>query len=66
MKKRYTFNVEATSVMGYQVYFVDAETEEQARTEVEKGGGTFVLEELEVQDLGSFILESVEDVPVEQ
>ena len=61
--KRYTFNVDATSVHGSQTYFVDAESEDEAREVVESGGGEFVCEELEVQDLEAFTLVEVEDVP---
>jgi hypothetical protein len=61
--KRYTFNVDATSVSGSQTYYVDAESEQEAREIVEGGGGEFVCEELEVQDLGTFELDHVEDIP---
>jgi hypothetical protein len=64
--KRYTFCADATSVSGSQTYYVDAESEDEARAEVEVGGGVFVCEELEVQDLGEFELVDVEDVPGSQ
>lgn len=65
-KKRYTFNADCTSVTGNQTYYVDAESEEEARREFEGGGGVFVCEELAVQDLGVFELCDVEDIPVEE
>ncbi|NUY33261.1 hypothetical protein F0160_22515 [Paraburkholderia sp. JPY303] len=61
--KRYTFTAQATSVYGSQTYYADAETEEEARAIVESGDGVFVCEELEVQDLDKFELESVDDIP---
>ncbi|TCK87324.1 hypothetical protein [Paraburkholderia sp. BL9I2N2] len=64
--KRYTFTANASSVYGSQTYYVDAETEEEARIAVENGDGVFVCEELEVQDLDKFELDSVEEVPEEK
>jgi hypothetical protein len=65
MLKRYTFTAQATSVYGSQTYHVDAESEEEAEQAVEKGNGVFVCEELEVQDLGPFVLDFVEEIPNE-
>jgi hypothetical protein len=61
--KRYTFTARASSVYGTQTYYVDAETEQEAREAVEGGGGVFVDEQLEVQDLDGFELDSIEDIP---
>ena len=61
--KRYTFTAQASSVYGTQTYYVDAETEEEAKDAVERGDGVFVEEQLEVQDLDEFNLDSVEDIP---
>lgn len=61
--KRYTFTVEATSVYGHQCYYIDADNEAEARERIETGDGVFVYEELEVQDLGKYELQSVEEVP---
>jgi hypothetical protein len=63
--KRYTFIAQVQSVSGHQVYHVDAETEDEARAVVERGGGEFDYEELEVQDRGRFELLEVDDVPAD-
>ena len=63
--KRYTFSARAASVYGSQTYFADAESEEEALAIVDRGDGTFVCEELEVQDLDNFELDSVEDIPAD-
>lgn len=65
MKKRYHFTADVTEARGTQAYYVDAETEDEARAIVEAGDGTFEYEELEVQDLGPFELTDVEDLPDE-
>ncbi|MDR5801154.1 hypothetical protein [Caballeronia sp. LZ001] len=64
--KRYTFTVDVTSVSGYQVYYVDADNEDDARTEVQQGGGVFVFEEFSVEDLGTFELSDVSDIPEDE
>ena len=64
-KKRYYFSAQATSVYGSQTYYVDAESEEEALQAVEQGEGVFVSEELQVQDLDAFRLDSVEEIPNE-
>jgi len=61
--KRYTFVVDATSVVGNQTYYADADSEEEALEAVKRGDGVFVDEELEVQDLGTYQLCDVEDIP---
>ncbi len=61
--KRYFFTVETTSVVGWQMYSADAASEAEALEIVKGGGGEFVEEELEVQDLGKYELCSVEDIP---
>lgn len=63
--KRYTYSAQVTSVYGSQTYYVDAETEEDARAIVEGGNGVFLCEVLEVQDLEPFSLDCIEDIPLE-
>jgi|GEM_PF-6303500 len=64
-KKRFYFSAQATSVYGSQTYYVDAESVEEALEAVKQGDGVFVSEDLEVQDLGNFFLDSVEEIPNE-
>ena len=64
--KRYTFTASIRQARGSQTYYADAETEEEARAQVEGGGGVFVCEEIEVYDLDEFELDFVdEDMPDE-
>lgn len=47
---KYLITVNATSVEGWQRYYVEAESRDEARLKFEKGEGEFVDQELEVQD----------------
>lgn len=49
---RYTIVCSVAAASGWQEYTVDAETEEEALAKFEKKGGTFVDEEVLVDDLG--------------
>ena len=60
-KKRYFFSTEVTSVQGWQEFYIDADSEEEARELLDQGEGEFSAEELEVYGLGDrWELNSVE------
>ncbi|WP_313707922.1 hypothetical protein [Atlantibacter hermannii] len=57
--KRFLFTATVKHVEGYQTFFVDAETQEEAEAGIENGNGQIYEHELEVTDLDDFILDRV-------
>lgn len=49
--RKYTFNVPVTCVEGFQLFEVNAESEEEAKELILEGGGEIVDSELEVLSL---------------
>lgn len=61
-KKIYYVSADVTSIHGSQTYKVIASSEEEAIKIANDGGGEFECEELEIQDMDSFYLSSVEEL----
>ena len=57
--KRFLFTATVKHVEGYQTFFVDAETQEEAEAGIENGEGQIYEHELDVTDLDDFILDRV-------
>ncbi|WP_313471264.1 hypothetical protein [Atlantibacter hermannii] len=57
--KRFLFTATVKHVEGYQTFFVDAETLEEAEAGIENGKGQIYEQELDVTDLDDFILDRV-------
>jgi len=58
-EQRFLFTATVKHVEGYQTFFVDAETQEEAEAGIENGKGQIYEQELDVTDLDKFILDRV-------
>jgi hypothetical protein len=62
MKRRYFFSCEVQQAEGFQEFYVDAKSKEEAEALVNDGGGEFSEEEVLVTSLGEPIFGRVEDI----
>ena len=60
--KKYYVTAEILHATGYQTYSVLANSEEEAIKELNDGGGEWVEEDVEITDLGEWVVCEIEEI----